>query len=171
MNGRIKKLRKSLDLTQQAFADRIGTTANVLTNYETGRRNPSSSVVNNICKTFNVNEAWLRAGEGEMFCQQTRDDELAAMVEQLMSGESSVFKKRLIAVLSTLKEDQWIFLEQKMREILEERSDPQTPEQEARAEAERYYQEVLQEKREAAGLSVLPDTEKTENELLQKGIV
>lgn len=67
MNTRIKKLRKSLDLTQQEFASRIGTTANVLTNYETGRRNPSSSVINNICKTFKVNEEWLRTGGGEMF--------------------------------------------------------------------------------------------------------
>lgn len=59
---RIKKVRKDKDLTQQLFAEKIGTTANVLTNYETGRRNPSSSVINNICKTFNINEAWLRDG-------------------------------------------------------------------------------------------------------------
>ena len=41
MKDRIKKIRKELDLTQQGFAEKIGTTANVLTNYETGRRNPS----------------------------------------------------------------------------------------------------------------------------------
>lgn len=69
MHDRIKKLRKALDLTQQEFASRIGTTANVLTNYETGRRNPSASVINNICKTFSVNEAWLRNGTGEMFAE------------------------------------------------------------------------------------------------------
>lgn len=67
LGDRIKKIRKGLDLTQQEFASRIGTTANVLTNYETGRRNPSNSVINNICKTFDVNEEWFRTGEGEMF--------------------------------------------------------------------------------------------------------
>lgn len=67
LKERIKKLRKALDLTQQKFAEKIGTSANVLTNYETGRRNPSSSVINNICKTFNVNEKWLRTGNGEIF--------------------------------------------------------------------------------------------------------
>ena len=73
-------MRKELELTQQKFADCIGTTANVLTNYETGRRNPSSSVINNICKTFNVNEEWLRTGEGEMFADEpdTVLDALAA---------------------------------------------------------------------------------------------
>lgn len=67
MNSRIRKVRRELELTQTEFAGKIGTTANVLTNYETGRRNPSSSVINNICKTFNVNEEWLRTGTGEMF--------------------------------------------------------------------------------------------------------
>lgn len=74
LGERIKKVRKDKDLTQQLFAAKIGTTANVLTNYETGRRNPSSSVINNICKTFNVSEAWLRAGEGEMFAPEPAFD-------------------------------------------------------------------------------------------------
>ena len=81
MNLRIRKLRKTLELTQQEFASSIGTTANVLTNYETGRRNPSNSVINNICKTFNVNESWLRTGEGEMFSQET-DNLLDALAEK-----------------------------------------------------------------------------------------
>ena len=75
VNNRLKQLRKSLDLTQQEFADRIGSTQNLITNYESGRRNPSNSVINNICKTFNVSETWLRTGEGEMFLK-TGEDEL-----------------------------------------------------------------------------------------------
>lgn len=67
LGERIKKIRKDLDLTQQEFADKIGSSQNVIGNYETGHRNPSSSVINNICKTFNVNEEWLRTGEGEKF--------------------------------------------------------------------------------------------------------
>ena len=59
-----------MELTQQEFAKRIGTTQNVLANYESGRRNPSASVVNNICKTFGVRESWLRRGEGDMLEQQ-----------------------------------------------------------------------------------------------------
>ncbi len=150
-------MRKTLDLTQQEFAKRIGTTANVLTNYETGRRNPSSSVVNNICKTFNVNEEWLRTGEGEMFIHQSRDDELTKAMDTLLGNESSEFKKRLIVVLSKLNIEQWEALEQLMDEIVNGRSHIMTPEQEARAEAEKYYQELLQEKRAAAGLLASPD--------------
>lgn len=67
LGERIKKVRKNLDLTQQKFADQIGTTQNNIASYEIGRREPSAAAVNNICKTFNVSEAWLRTGEGEMF--------------------------------------------------------------------------------------------------------
>lgn len=67
MNSRIKKLRKALDLTQQEFANRIGSVQNTITGYETGRRIPSNQVISLICKTFNVSETWLRTGEGEMF--------------------------------------------------------------------------------------------------------
>ena len=67
MNKRIRQLRKQLALTQQEFAQKIGTSQNVLANYDAGRRNPSASVVNNICKTFHVSETWLRTGGGDMY--------------------------------------------------------------------------------------------------------
>ena len=63
LGERIKKVRKSLDLTQQKFADQIGTTQNNIASYEIGRREPSAAAVNNICKTFNVSKTWLRTGK------------------------------------------------------------------------------------------------------------
>lgn len=67
LGERIKKARKALDLTQQKFADQIGTTQNNIASYEIGRREPSAAAINNICKTFDINEEWLRTGKGEMF--------------------------------------------------------------------------------------------------------
>ena len=107
MNERIKKIRKTLNLTQQEFAKRIGLSQNVLTNYESGRRNPSSSVINNICKTFHVNEEWLRSGEGEMLKPLVEEDEVTAFIDDLLSDESARFKRRLIHVLSELSEKEW----------------------------------------------------------------
>lgn len=105
-------MRKALDLTQQEFASRIGTSANVLTNYETGRRNPSSSVINNICKEFHVNETWLRTGEGEMFQEISRDDEIAAFVNDVLREEPDDFRRRFIAALSHLGPEGWAALDQ-----------------------------------------------------------
>lgn len=111
MKDRIRKLRKQFDLTQQEFAEKIGTTANVLTNYETGRRNPSNSVVNNICKTFNVNEEWLRTGNGEMFIEIDKDEELMRWAGTVLSESDESFRKRFVNMLRRLSEKDWETLE------------------------------------------------------------
>lgn len=67
MRERIKELRKTLKLNQTQFGSRIGVKGNTITNYETGLRNPSEAIIFSICREFNVNELWLRSGEGEMF--------------------------------------------------------------------------------------------------------
>lgn len=119
MDERIKNLRKALNLTQQRFAERIGSTQNAVTNYESGRRNPSGSVVNNICKEFDVNEQWLRTGEGEMFIKKSRDQDIAAFVGSILKGEPD-FRRRFIAVLARMSVDEWMLLEEKIKEISNE---------------------------------------------------
>ncbi len=112
MKDRIKELRKALGLTQQEFAERIGSVQNTITGYETGRRIPSNQVITLICKEFNVSEEWLRTGNGEMFIQLSRDEEIADFVGKLLSTESDDFKHRLIGILSQLDESGWEALEQ-----------------------------------------------------------
>ena len=76
-NTRIKKLRKTLDLTQREFGERIGMKANTVTMIEKGR-GTSEQTIKAICREFRVNEEWLRTGAGEMFLPPPRDmiDEL-----------------------------------------------------------------------------------------------
>ena len=52
MKERIKALRKTLGLTQQEFADRVGLKRNSLANYETGRNTPMDAVMKSICREF-----------------------------------------------------------------------------------------------------------------------
>ena len=111
MNERLKKLRKELDMTQQEFADRIGIKRNSLANYETGRNTPIDAIIVSICREFNVNENWLRTGEGEMFVEMSYDDESAQFVGQVMGEEDDSFKKRLISGLAALDDNGWKVLE------------------------------------------------------------
>lgn len=120
ISERIRKLRRMLDLTQTEFADAIGSSQNTLANYEIGRRNPSNSVINNICKTFSVNEAWLRTGEGEMFIEMTRDERIAAFFEQIQMDDSDGFKRRFVSVLSQLDSDAWAVLADMAVKLVEE---------------------------------------------------
>ena len=67
MNQRLRELRKALNLNQTEFGNRIGVKQSTITGYETGNRIPLDSVIISICREFNVNENWLRSGDGEMF--------------------------------------------------------------------------------------------------------
>jgi HTH-type transcriptional regulator/antitoxin PezA len=111
LNERLKKLRKTLDMTQQEFADRIGIKRNSLANYETGRNTPIDAIIVSICREFNVNEEWLREGKGEMFIKMTRDEEIATFIGKTLHSEEDSFKKRLISALSALNESDWETLE------------------------------------------------------------
>lgn len=117
MKNRIKKIRKELDLTQQEFAERIGSKRNTIAKYETNTNVPSAAVISLICREFNVNENWLRTGEGEMFRSTSRHDVIAKFMEQLLLEESDSFKNRLISVLADLDVTEWEILERRMQQL------------------------------------------------------
>lgn len=158
MNSRIRKIRRELDLTQTEFAGKIGTTANVLTNYETGRRNPSSSVINNICKTFNVNEEWLRNGVGEIFKASLSNalDELAnqyglshgdyILIEKFVNMKAekrAAVVDYVLQVAAAMQEEE---MEPTVSAIIQNPLEPQTTTKEEKMTA---YQEYLNEKEKA----------------------
>lgn len=119
MHERLKKLRKTLDLTQQEFADKIGMKRNTVANYEIHRNEPSAAVVSLICREFNVNEAWLRNGTGDMFLPTDRNTDIARLTKQLLSEESASFKNRFVSMLSNLSEEEWELLERKLKELVQ----------------------------------------------------
>lgn len=129
MNERLKKLRKALDLTQQEFADRIGSKRNTVAKYETEANTPSTAVVSLICREFNVNEDWLRDGVGDMFLPTDRNADIAKLTKQLLNDESESFKNRFVSMLANLTIDEWEFLEQKAKELCGMDDEDKKPEQ------------------------------------------
>lgn len=125
MKERIRKLRKTLDLTQKAFAERIGMKSNTIATYEMGRAIPSDPAINNICKEFGVREQWLREGIGEMFQPVNKEDELEAFLKKLSQDDPKGFKRRLVTVMARLKPEDWEVLERIAREMLQ--TEPTTP--------------------------------------------
>lgn len=102
MQDRIKELRKTLGLTQQEFADKIGIQRGTYAKYEIGRNEPIDAVIRLICTTFNVREEWLRHGSGEMFVQRDPFDEVYKMVNDMLWDESSELKRRLVTAILRL---------------------------------------------------------------------
>lgn len=127
MNKRLKELRKTLKLTQQEFANRIGIKRNNIACYETEKNTPSDAVISLICREFNVSENWFRNGEGEMFLQSDRKSEINKLTQQLLSEESDSFKNRFINMLANLSVDEWKLLEKVAKELLETPSVDEEP--------------------------------------------
>ena len=70
-----------------------------------------------VCREYNVNETWLRTGEGEMFLPVNRKTKIEKLTNQLLSEESDSFKNRLVSVLADLNENEWEFLEKKAMQL------------------------------------------------------
>ena len=111
MKDRIKAIRKHYDLTQAEFGDRIGVKGNTITNYENNLRNPSDAIIVSICREFNVNEEWLRTGNGEMFQPITKNDEISKLFGEVLKENNDDFKRRLISALAKLDDVGWEKLE------------------------------------------------------------
>lgn len=106
MKERIKELRKRLGLTQQEFADKLGIKRGSIGNYELGRNVPVDSVIALICDRCHVNETWLRTGEGDMFVEVSRDDELQRLIDASMNDEAGEIKRRIAAAVIRLSPEQ-----------------------------------------------------------------
>ena len=105
MKARIKEIRKILKLNQADFAEKIGLARATIAAYETGNSIPSDRTINDICREFNLQEQWLRTGEGPMFRQQSDiDNMLAAEVAKLLRSEDE-FTKKLIYTYLSLPDD------------------------------------------------------------------
>ena len=125
MHERIKQIRKALNLTQEEFGKRIGYTRGAVTNIELQKVEPKPLMLDLICREFNVNEQWLRTGEGEMFVQHSRDEEIARFFGEVLKDEKSDFRRRLIYALSKLSVDEWDMIERRARELLFEDDEAQ----------------------------------------------
>ena len=90
MNDRIKKLRKTLDLTQQEFAEKLGIKRNTIAQYEIGRNIPIDAVIKSICREFGVSEKWLRDGSGEMFEEIPEEDVYSRAAAEALKNDDAL---------------------------------------------------------------------------------
>lgn len=119
MKYRIAEVRKAVNMNQVDFAASLNLTKNYISLIENGNRVPSDRTIKDICDKFHISEDWLRYGEGEMFLKRTREEEIAAFMGSVLDGPNN-FKKRLIAVLANLEEDDWELLEEMALKLAEE---------------------------------------------------
>ena len=121
---RVKELRKQVNLTQQAFADRLNLKRNTVGSYEVNVVEPSDRTISDICREFNVNETWLRTGEGEMFNQITRSEKITAFLTEITKEDGDDFKRQFVEVLADLEPEDWKFLERFAKKLQKKEGNP-----------------------------------------------
>lgn len=113
INDRIKYLRKEvLHITQDEFSSKIQISRSNLGSIEIGRVNVTERVISDICKSFDINEEWLRTGNGEIKSELSKEEYIADFVSRVLKSKDDSFKKRYISMLSRLDEKGWEALEQ-----------------------------------------------------------
>ena len=84
MNERIIELRKFLNLSQTDFGKQIGISKSSVSDIEIGRISISERTIISICSKFNVNEEWLKTGNGNMFIEyDKKHDEFFSVFQNL----------------------------------------------------------------------------------------
>lgn len=111
---RIESVRKELNLSRRAFGERLGVSESVIVNIEYDRlKRPEQkeSLYKLICKEFNVNESWLRTGEGKIFVELSKENQLMEWAGNVLKDESDSFKRRFVNMLMELDDSDWETLE------------------------------------------------------------
>ena len=168
MKDRLKELRKTLGLTQQKFADRLGISRGNVATYETRDGSPGSSVIALMCKEFNVSEQWLRTGDGDMFVAAESFDLGAYIKNHGVSELEGEILKAYFDLDPDIRQELLKHFRKRLAGVVSDPDQSTPPEREttaplvdlraqieaeARAESEEYYRQILAEKEAAAGLS------------------
>lgn len=121
MNERIRELRKALDLTMEKFGEAIGVKKASVSRWENGDPITERMIIS-ICREFDVNEEWLRTGEGEMFKELSGSEKIAVFLADVLKDEEPSFRKQLIEALAELDSSEWDVISGFCDKIIEKRA-------------------------------------------------
>lgn len=107
MNERISAIIEASGIKKTVFADRLNVSQAFVSQLCSGVKQPSDRTIADICREFNVNENWLRTGEGEMFKPLSRSETIAKFAGELMKDEDDSFRRQLVEALAQLDEKEW----------------------------------------------------------------
>lgn len=116
-NERVKEIRKSLGLTLEKFGERLGVKKNAISAIENGRNSLTDQMTKAICREFGVDCIWLTTGEGEMFIEKTKDEQIEEMLADIQLSDEDSFKHRLASALAAFTEDDWNDLERLLNKL------------------------------------------------------
>lgn len=126
INTRIAAVIQASGLTKTAFAERVKVSQQHISRLAKDGT-PSERTILDICREFNVSERWLRTGEGEMFVQLSREEEITKFAMEIIRDPDSEFQRQAISILAKLTPEQWKLMEQMADQLLQQRQQSTPP--------------------------------------------
>lgn len=108
---KVKEIRKTLGLTLDQFGEKIGIKKSALSKIENGLNSLSDTLSISICREFKVNPDYLTGTSEEMFLEMSKEDEIAAFLGDVLRDKDETFKKRFVAALARLTDEDWTVME------------------------------------------------------------
>lgn len=119
MKDRIEFIIKSVNIKKVDFAKRLNLSQAFVSQMCSGVARPSDRTIQDICREFGCNEAWLRTGEGDPFRKTTREEEIMRFAVQTYKSPNE-FRKAFVSLLAKLDPEDWDALERIADKLLEE---------------------------------------------------
>lgn len=104
------------DCTKSKAAEKMNVSPAYISQLCAGVREPSDRTISDICRIFDIQEDWLRHGLEPMRAAKSREEEIAELVGQALSG-SSDFKKAVVRMICSRSDDELKALEAALRAV------------------------------------------------------
>lgn len=104
---RLREVRTALGLTLEKFGASLNVTKVAISNIENGNRTLTDRMCADVCRVYNVDEMWLRTGEGEMFRRLTRRQQIARFAGEVAGDDPDSFRSLFVSVLAELGPEEW----------------------------------------------------------------
>ena len=102
---RVNEVRKRAQLTMDQFGERLGVTKTAISYVVNGKRSLTEQMLKSICREFDVNENWLRTGEGDMPRKLSEEEEIATVVSDVLEeGKENPFYGIILEIIRTYNE-------------------------------------------------------------------
>ena len=102
---RVREVRKFRKMNREQFGERLGVQKSAISKMEKGDRGLTEQMLKAICREFNVNETWLRTGDGDMPQKLSEEEEIADLVSDVLeNGKNNEFYGIILEIIRTYNE-------------------------------------------------------------------
>lgn len=104
IGDRISLIIKKHGMNQSDFAKALKITPSSVSTMISGKSNPSSQTIQQICDKFGYNPEWLTTGEGDPLRENSRSDQLSATLGRILGHQDSATSKLIGSIALALSQ-------------------------------------------------------------------